>query len=515
MEAFAPSTFIERPTGTAPAGQAPAAASLRRVSAAETTGELRSSSVAPWATPLTFVLADVLAFMLVEQGISGLDRLLYPGYAFVPPTSFLLAAALAMAAFALKGLYSAVSMHPAQELRRVSVVTIVVGLSLVAGSVLAEAPARATALVAATGALALVMVPLCRVFARTLFSRASWWGMPVVVVGSGAAGRSVIDAMRRWPELGFEPVALLQEDYTDGTGGANGTNGRPCAVPVIHDISLLPALATDHGVRYAVLALPDRSPRHLAGMLEGYGRFFKRIFVVPGGIAEAIVPWTTSRSCEGLLGHGVQHYARHTVTRVVKRSMDLVGGLLCLLLAAPLLLTIAVLVRLSSPGPVFFRQKRLGREGRIFEVLKFRTMYEDAEVKLQDILRTDEERREEYRRYHKLRDDPRVTPIGTWLRRYSLDELPQLWNVLKGQMSLVGPRAYLPAELSQMNGLSRTVLQGPPGVTGLWQVSGRNDLSFEERVDLDVHYVHNWNPWLDVYILARTLPVVFTGEGAS
>jgi lipopolysaccharide/colanic/teichoic acid biosynthesis glycosyltransferase len=142
-------------------------------------------------------------------------------------------------------------------------------------------------------------------------------------------------------------------------------------------------------------------------------------------------------------------------------------------------------------------------------------MYEDADARLADILEADPVLRREYDRYHKLQDDPRVTRIGKLLRRYSLDELPQILNVLRGDMSLVGPRAYMPSELQKMSGLARTVLQSPPGMTGLWQVSGRNELSFSDRVSLDVHYIQNWSPWLDLYLLVRTGPVVLSGEGAA
>ena len=185
------------------------------------------------------------------------------------------------------------------------------------------------------------------------------------------------------------------------------------------------------------------------------------------------------------------------------------------LVLAPVLAVIAVLIRMDSAGAVFYRQERMGAQGRIIPILKFRTMYEDAEQKLADILASDPERRREYERYHKLQDDPRVTRIGTFLRRYSLDELPQILNVLRGEMSLVGPRAYMPSELTKMNGLARAVLQSPPGMTGLWQVSGRNHLSFADRVNLDVHYIQNWSPWLDLYLLVRTGPVVLSGEGAA
>jgi lipopolysaccharide/colanic/teichoic acid biosynthesis glycosyltransferase len=170
---------------------------------------------------------------------------------------------------------------------------------------------------------------------------------------------------------------------------------------------------------------------------------------------------------------------------------------------------------MGSPGAIFYRQERMGREGRIVTILKFRTMFEDAEEKLAELLRADPALRDEYEQYHKLQNDPRVTRFGTFLRRYSLDELPQLLNVLRGDMSLVGPRAYMPSELTKMNGMARAVLQSAPGITGLWQVSGRNHLSFTDRVNLDVHYIQNWSPWLDLYLLVRTGPVVLSGEGAS
>jgi lipopolysaccharide/colanic/teichoic acid biosynthesis glycosyltransferase len=186
-----------------------------------------------------------------------------------------------------------------------------------------------------------------------------------------------------------------------------------------------------------------------------------------------------------------------------------------MVLLAPLFSAIAALISVDSPGPVFFKQRRMGLDGRCFTVFKFRTMYTDAEAKLQEILDGDPGLKAEYDRYHKLEDDPRVTRVGKWLRRLSLDELPQLWNVLRGDMSLVGPRAYMPSELPRMNGLSRTVLQCPPGLTGLWQVSGRNNLDFSTRVDLDVHYMQHWTLWLDIYILIRTIPVVVTGDGAK
>jgi lipopolysaccharide/colanic/teichoic acid biosynthesis glycosyltransferase len=156
----------------------------------------------------------------------------------------------------------------------------------------------------------------------------------------------------------------------------------------------------------------------------------------------------------------------------------------------------------------------MGRDGRRFRALKFRTMHGDGEARLRAVLDADPRRAAEYAEFHKLSDDPRVTRVGRWLRAYSLDELPQLWNVIRGEMSLVGPRPYLERELPQMGGRERVVLRALPGMTGLWQVGDRNATGFDERVATDVHYVRNWSPWLDVWVLARTAGVVVRGTGS-
>ena len=163
---------------------------------------------------------------------------------------------------------------------------------------------------------------------------------------------------------------------------------------------------------------------------------------------------------------------------------------------------------------VFYKQKRLGQDGVRFTAFKFRTMYGDGEQRLKEMLDRDPALRAEYEEFHKLTRDPRVTRIGRMLRRYSLDELPQIWSVFVGDMSLVGPRPYLEREIPEMNGHEAIILRVRPGLTGIWQVTDRNSSSFENRVLLDVEYVRSWSPWLDLYVLARTVPVVVGGTGS-
>ncbi len=197
--------------------------------------------------------------------------------------------------------------------------------------------------------------------------------------------------------------------------------------------------------------------------------------------------------------------------RLVKAMFDRTVGLLAVLALLPALLFIGIAVRLTSPGPALFRQTRIGRGGRPFTIYKFRSMHVDAETRLQALLEYND--RSEGVLF-KIRRDPRVTGIGTVLRRYSLDELPQLLNIVKGDMSLVGPRPPLPSEVEQYEMDVHRRLLVKPGLTGLWQVSGRSDLSWDEAVRLDLHYVENWSLILDFMILWRTVAAVVKGRGA-
>jgi len=197
-----------------------------------------------------------------------------------------------------------------------------------------------------------------------------------------------------------------------------------------------------------------------------------------------------------------------------RRAVDLLLASLVLLLFWPLLLLTAAAIILDSPGACLFRQERLGRGGKSFMLLKFRTMQPGAESQLEEILGVNPELLQDWERYQKLIDDPRLTRVGRTLRRFSLDEFPQIFNVLRGEMSFVGPRPILPSQNEAYGPAFTRYIQVRPGITGLWQVSGRNLLPFGERVRLDEDYLDSWSPVLDFNILARTLWVVIKGEGA-
>ena len=201
--------------------------------------------------------------------------------------------------------------------------------------------------------------------------------------------------------------------------------------------------------------------------------------------------------------------------KIIKRFMDILGGVCGVLTLIPLTLIIWIANKVvKDKGPIFYAQERIGKNGKIFRMYKYRSMVVGADEKLTKYLEENEEAREEYRKYKKLKNDPRITVIGKILRKTSLDEFPQFINVLKGDMSLVGPRPYLPREKEEMNGFFNYITSCKPGITGLWQVNGRNDVTFTDRLSMDMNYYYNYNLKLDFKLLFKTLRKVVMKEGA-
>lgn len=199
----------------------------------------------------------------------------------------------------------------------------------------------------------------------------------------------------------------------------------------------------------------------------------------------------------------------------LKRAMDIAASATALLILSPVFLVTSLAIKRDSDGPAMFTQKRIGKNGRLFEIYKFRTMVPDADKKLYELLEKDEQAREEYKVNKKLKNDPRITKLGDFLRKTSIDELPQLINVLKGDMSLVGPRPYLPREMDDMGEYYDTIVESKPGITGLWQVSGRSNTTFDERLEFDKEYNENKGFFYDLGLLTKTVGVVINKDGAK
>lgn len=414
--------------------------------------------------------------------------------------------ALFAAAYALHGLYPGFGVNPVEELRRTTLSTSLVYLTLGAATFVvrgAEVYSRAVFLVA--WVLATVLVPLGRAAVRQAFCRARWWGYPVLVLGAARTGELLARVLQRTPGLGLRPVAFLDDDPAKPA--------RVAGLPVLGGMDLAPRIAREAGIRHALVAMPGAGRERLVQVVERYGSCFSHLLVVPDLFGLSSL-WLAARDLQGTVALEVRQQLLLPGPRLLKRLLDLTGTAFLGLLALPVLAAVAVAIRVDSPGPVLFAQTRIGKGGRKFRAWKFRTMVRDAEEVLERYLAEHPEFREEWLQDQKLRRDPRVTRVGRFLRRTSLDELPQLWNVLRGEMSLVGPRPIVDEEVARYGPRFALYAQVLPGITGLWQVSGRNDTTYEERVELDSYYVRNWSPWLDLYILARTVWVVLTARGA-
>jgi Undecaprenyl-phosphate galactose phosphotransferase WbaP len=333
-----------------------------------------------------------------------------------------------------------------------------------------------------------------------------WWGRPVVILSYKTTGTDITGILNQNWELGYQPVAIFAFHLDASAGQFGGEADQETLAGVVD-------LARKQGVDTAIFAMPYTRREQLVKLVSLASGYFRHVLVIPNlsGLTNSAV---VARDLGGTFAVEIKYNLLNPWALRAKRVMDLCATLVGGILMLPLLLVLALLVYLESGRPIFYRDSRMGRDGSMFSCMKFRTMVPDAEGLLEQMLETDDLLRAEYLEYHKLREDPRVTRVGRFLRRTSLDELPQLWNVLRGEMSLVGPRPYLERESKEIGLAQSEILRVPPGVTGPWQVAGRNQTSFGSRVEMDTYYVRDWSVWLDVILLARTVKVVTLGRGA-
>jgi len=364
-------------------------------------------------------------------------------------------------------------------------VTVLIGHSLLSGSL----PEAAAVLTIWFGLCA--TVTLCRVAGRA-FARELLPAERCLVVGDHDHGRRLARRLTEEPRTKVELAGLLA--FPDGLGAAD-THARLAAAVAASDV-------------HRVVIAPDReAPQLELQTIQAAKALGVKVSVVPR-VLEVLGSSATYDYIDGLTVLGIPRFGLSSRAKVTKRTFDLVGSSLLLVLAAPLFVAAAVAIKLTSPGPVLFRQARVGRGGEPFEMLKFRSMHQGA-----DHLKASLRPRNEAEGLFKLTDDPRVTRSGRWLRRTMLDELPQLVNVLRGEMSLVGPRPLVPEEDGMIQGWHRRRLALTPGMTGPWQVLGSARIPLREMVAIDYQYVGNWSLWADVKIIVRTLGLVVARRG--
>jgi exopolysaccharide biosynthesis polyprenyl glycosylphosphotransferase len=325
----------------------------------------------------------------------------------------------------------------------------------------------------------------------------------VLLIGSEAQVGTLARKLAAHPEYAAEPVGVLC------TGAC--PNGAPAGLPVLGDLDRvdLPSIVQSKGVGRIIVAHEEDGTDRLFDLLCRSREMGIKLSVLPQ-LFDALGPSVELDEVEGVTVLGITPPVLSRSSRMLKRGMDIVGAGLLLLLTSPLIAAAAVAIKFDSPGPVFFRQTRIGRGGQRFQLFKLRSMCADADQRRKDLLGKSKDPG-----WLLIDDDPRVTRVGRFLRHSSLDELPQLWNVLRGEMSLVGPRPIVEDEDRQLEGWRRTRIDLTPGITGLWQVLGRTAIPFEEMIKLDYLYVTNWSLWTDVSLMLRTLPAVLLKRGVN
>lgn len=407
--------------------------------------------------------------------------------------------------FALADLYPGALLPPQEELKRVCI-TVSSGY-LVMGTITffsRDAMTYSRSVFFVAWIISMGAIPLVRTFVRTWLSKRGEWGIPAVLVGTG----SVIDIMARnvrlRPRIGLRIVGVITDDLPVGSDYDG--------IPVLSGKGDMQAVANRYPGCYAIVSNDYRfsDPESLIPMLDAY---FSRILLLPKSVF-LNQRWAVARDVGGMVGLEMKQNLLDGRRMAIKRLLDVTLAGTALLLAFPAIVLLAVLIRLDSRGGVFYGHPRIGREGRTIRVWKFRTMVRNGDDVLKQFLAENADARAEWEATQKLKFDPRVTRLGRFLRKTSLDELPQLWNVVLGELSLVGPRPIVESEKDKYKESYEFYKKITPGITGLWQISGRNLTTYDERINLDLYYVRNWSVWFDIYILLKTIPVVVSGYGA-
>ncbi|MBP9501745.1 MAG: sugar transferase [Candidatus Promineofilum sp.] len=365
-------------------------------------------------------------------------------------------------------------------------------------------PARGWVLLAWIFVAILVMAG--RFFLRRIvyaLRRRGYFLSRALIIGNNPEAHSLAEQLTGWQTSGLAVQGIVSTDPLIGDHG-------PKSLPVLGTLNHLDEIIQEFNINEVVLASSALTQDQILSIFKRYGISDTINLRLSSGLFEVITTGLEVKEVASVPLMRVNQVRLTGVNYVVKWITDISLAIALLMLSLPILAVIAIAIRLDSPGKVIYRRRVMGLNGNQFDAFKFRTMYVNGD----DILAAHPDKETELGQAFKLKEDPRVTRVGRFLRKYSLDELPQLGNVLLRQMSLVGPRMISPDELVKYEQWDLNLLTVPPGITGLWQVSGRSDLFYSDRVQLDMRYIRNWSIWLDLHILMRTVAVVLKGEGA-
>lgn len=470
-----------------------------------------------WMSACLFAtdLLAVYAAFLIASGLRGLPQLLTS--ASYKELFALLAITLPVL-FYRTGLYPAVGMHYVDEFRHIVSATSLAYLILIGGTFFLQTTLVYSRLVLLLGGvLSMGLISLFRYLMRRQLIRWGLWGEPSLIIGDSRKARLLVKYFMVNLQFGIRPVAALSH--------------KPLAATK--------AVARKVSIKTALVLMDDIEDAHL--LVEKYRFIFRRVILIKDQQDNYALTGMQTLDFLNVIGLQVKNDLLNDSSRIIKRTVDMLGSFFGLLALAPLLGLVAILIKLDSRGAVFYRQARLGKDhamsdampydevfyrqarvgkdGAVFHLLKFRTMHYNAAQLLIETLENDIKLKQEWDAYQKLENDPRITRVGRFLRKFSIDELPQLWNVLVGQMSLVGPRPFTVDQRKMYGKNINNYIRVRPGMTGLWQVSGRNETTFARRVAFDREYIQRWSLWLDIYILLKTIKIVLfnnnTGVDAS
>lgn len=402
--------------------------------------------------------------------------------------------------FYAAGLYPGIMLSPAEEVKKISICLFFcfAGIAL---SITVESDERAgiaSGLILAIP-VAAIFLPVAREFLRHFFGHFKFWKVPAVIFADENSGDVIIERLKKNRDLGYTPAVIILKNNIENLEKHKNIPIMPYnddTFRIIEKFNVKVAVVCDFG-----------------GDLTEIRSHFRHTIIVPHN-ADSNALNMALRDFGGILAVSTLNHHTKTFELFLKRTFDICASLLVILFFGWLYIALMIIVKLTSKGPVFYGHKRVGKNGKEFRCWKFRSMVIDAEEQLKKILAEDPVRAAEWEKDRKFTDDPRVTKIGKFLRKTSLDELPQIFNILNGTMSFIGPRPVTEGELEKYGNKRKYVLSVTPGLSGMWQVSGRSDTVYEERVTLDSYYVQNWSIWLDMWILVRTVWVVLLGKGA-
>ena len=346
-----------------------------------------------------------------------------------------------------------------------------------------------------------------RYFFKKLLEKYNVFQIPVIIIGAGKTAEILVRGISKDAGLGYQILGFLEDDAVDNEILKN--------YPLLGGFKDAECIIKKTGVKNIFIAAPGMEQEKLVSLINKVQPLVKNLAIVPNliGIPMGGIE-VESLFNEKLMLLRVKNNLARPFNRFLKTVFDYVLTFFGTIVISPILVAIAIWIYKDSPGPVIFKHTRIGKEGKPFPCYKFRSMCVDAKEKLEELLANDEEARSEWERDFKLKNDPRITKSGAFLRKTSLDELPQIFNVLRGEMSLVGPRPIIQEELERYGEYADDYLMVKPGITGMWQVSWRSDIDYQNRVMLDSWYVRNWSVWIDVVLLWRTVKVVIKKQGA-